>query len=298
MGDLTVGLKIDVDTHVGLLKGVPALVRVLHEYGISASFYVAMGPDCSGRAIRRIFTQKGFLQKMRRTKAGSMYGLRTVLYGTLLPPPLIGCRNGALLRWVADQGHEVGPHGWDHIRWHDYIRRMPRPKVEADIGRFLGAYRFVFGELPLGCAAPGWQCSENTLEIQCEQGLQYSADTRGESIFRPLVRGKALDCLQIPTTLPTLDELIGSDELATNDPAEYLLERIAPGQLNVYTLHAEVEGMAYMPTFRKLLEGLLSRGARFAKLCDLSAEAGDVPNCGFEPREIPGRAGTVCCQIT
>jgi undecaprenyl phosphate-alpha-L-ara4FN deformylase len=299
MQDLTIGLKVDVDTHVGLTKGVPALVHMLAEYGISASFYVSMGPDNSGRVVRRVFTQKGFLAKMRRTRAGSMYGWRTPLYGTLLPAPLIGCVNGPLLRWIADAGHEVGPHGWDHVRWHDYIRRMPRHKVAMEIARFMGAFEYAFGSRPLGCAAPGWQCSADTLELQFRQGLRYGADTRGHSIFLPIVHGAPLPYPQIPTTLPTLDELLGSAELGDTDPARYLLERVRPGQLNVYTLHAEVEGLSQMPAFRRLIEGLLERGARFAKLCDLAeaARADDIPPGGFEPREIPGRAGVVVCQV-
>ena len=110
--------------------------------------------------------------------------------------------------------------------------------------------------------------------------------------------GAPLPYPQIPTTLPTLDELLGSAELGETDPAEYLLERIKPGQLNVYTLHAEVEGLSQIPVFRRLIEGLLARGARFAKLCDLAEEArrGDIPPGRFEPREMPGRAGVVVRQ--
>ena len=298
MQDLTIGLKVDVDTHVGLIKGVPALVATLAEYGISASFYVAMGPDNSGRVVRRVFTQQGFLAKMRRTKAGSMYGWRTPLYGTLLPAPMIGCVNGPLLQWIAEAGHEVGPHGWDHVRWHDSIRKMPRQKVAMEIARFMGAFEYAFGSRPLGCAAPGWQCSEDSLEIQAKHGLHYSADTRGHSIFLPIVGGAPLPYPQIPTTLPTLDELCGSAELGETDAAEHLLALIKPGQLNVYTLHAEVEGMSYMATFRRLLEGLLARGARFAKLCEIAgeAQAGEIPPGRFEAREIPGRAGVVVVQ--
>jgi peptidoglycan/xylan/chitin deacetylase (PgdA/CDA1 family) len=299
MQDITIGLKVDVDTHVGLMRGVPALAQALNEYGVQASFYVAMGPDNSGRAVRRVFTQRNFLRKMLRTRAAGTYGLKTTLYGTLLPGPLIGCANGHILRWLEGLGHEVGPHGWDHIRWHDYIRHMPASKVEMEIDRFVGAYRFVFDRRPVGSAAPGWQCSEASLLAMYKMGLQYSADTRGVSIFLPIVDGKPLPFPQIPTTLPTLDELIGSPELAGADPADYLLDRILPGQLNIYTLHAEFEGMAHMPIFRRVIEGLLARGARFAKLCDLAAEAqrGEIPAGHFEPREIPGRAGFVVCQV-
>ncbi|MGQ9920981.1 MAG: 4-deoxy-4-formamido-L-arabinose-phosphoundecaprenol deformylase, partial [Desulfobacca sp.] len=74
---MRLALKIDVDTLVGLQEGVPALLRVLAARGIRASFFVAMGPDHSGRAIRRLFTHKGFWQKMRRTGAPRLYGLKT-----------------------------------------------------------------------------------------------------------------------------------------------------------------------------------------------------------------------------
>ena len=46
------GLKVDVDTWQGFREGVPALLQVLGERGIKASFYVALGPDHSGRARR------------------------------------------------------------------------------------------------------------------------------------------------------------------------------------------------------------------------------------------------------
>ena len=70
----------------GARQGVPRLTRMLDEReGVTATFFIAMGPDNSGRAILRVFKNPGFLTKMRRTRAVSMYGLRTVLSGTLLP---------------------------------------------------------------------------------------------------------------------------------------------------------------------------------------------------------------------
>src|SRR6516164_3285676 len=82
---MEVALKVDVDTHQGLAEGLPRLRRVLERERATASFYVAMGPDNSGRAILRVFHNRGFLKKMLRTKAVSMYGLRTILSGTILP---------------------------------------------------------------------------------------------------------------------------------------------------------------------------------------------------------------------
>ena len=84
----TISLRVDVDTLEGSLAGIPTLLRLLDKHRMRASFYFSFGPDNSGKAIRRIF-RKGFLAKMRRTNATKLYGLKTMLYGVLLPAPII-----------------------------------------------------------------------------------------------------------------------------------------------------------------------------------------------------------------
>ena len=96
------GLKVDVDTLRGYREGVPNLLGLLEELSVKASFFFSMGPDNSGKALVRVF-RPGFLEKMRRTSAVSTYGWRTLLYGTLLPAPLIvesapGIKDGEKLR--------------------------------------------------------------------------------------------------------------------------------------------------------------------------------------------------------
>ena len=80
-----VALKIDVDTYVGTRDGVPVLLDLLARHNARGTFYFCLGPDHTGRALRRIFTHKGFLQKALRSGAPSAYGLKTMLYGVLLP---------------------------------------------------------------------------------------------------------------------------------------------------------------------------------------------------------------------
>ena len=94
---MQIALKIDVDTLRGTREGVPALVRVLHQAGAGATFLFSLGPDHTGRAIRRVF-RKGFLGKVSRTSVLEHYGLRTLMYGTLLPGPDIGRRAGEQMR--------------------------------------------------------------------------------------------------------------------------------------------------------------------------------------------------------
>ena len=113
-------LKIDVDTFRGTREGVPALLEVLRRRGAGATFLFSLGPDRTGRAIRRVL-RPGFLSKVSRTSVLEHYGIRTLLYGTLLPGPDIGRRCAPLLREVADRGFETGIHCWDHVRWQDFV---------------------------------------------------------------------------------------------------------------------------------------------------------------------------------
>jgi len=108
-----IALKIDVDTDRGTREGVPRLVDLLQRMGARATFLFSVGPDHTGRAIRRVF-RRGFFGKVRRTSVVQHYGVKTLLYGTLLPGPHIGKRNGALMRDVASRGFEVGVHEGVH----------------------------------------------------------------------------------------------------------------------------------------------------------------------------------------
>ena len=127
-------LKIDVDTYQGLRSGVPRLLDGLGARSIPASVFVSMGPDNSGRAIRRLFTKKGFAGKMMRSNALRLYGLRTALYGTLLPAPQIARSFPDILRRVVAEGHELGVHGWDHVTWHDRLFKLG----ESEVSKLLG----------------------------------------------------------------------------------------------------------------------------------------------------------------
>src|SRR5438093_13580498 len=103
-------VKVDVDTRIGLREGVPRLLELLRRYDVRGRFFVSFGPDHSGRAIRRIWRQS-FLLKMLRTNPLRLYGLKTLLSGTLLPSAPIGTENPDLLRAIIADGHELGIHG-------------------------------------------------------------------------------------------------------------------------------------------------------------------------------------------
>ena len=210
----TIALKVDVDTYVGTRDGVPQLLKIFDRFGIKATFYFSLGPDNSGKAIRRIF-RKGFLKKMLRTRAPSMYGLRTMLYGTLLPAPSIGKQLPDVLRSVREAGHEAGIHCWDHVKWHDYLSRFPKETTFKELDLAGTIFNEIFGCPALTTAAPGWTVTADSLEIQDSLGLTYCSDSRGYSPFMPSMNGRTFKALQIPSTLPTMDELLGAKASST-----------------------------------------------------------------------------------
>jgi undecaprenyl phosphate-alpha-L-ara4FN deformylase len=291
-----VAIKVDVDTYAGTRDGVPRLLDIMERAGIKATFYFSMGPDNSGKAIRRIFTRKGFLQKMLRTGAPGVYGIRTMLYGTLLPAPQIAASFPEMLTRTKALGHETGVHCWDHVLWHDFLPRLPMDKVAAQLGLATELFQRITGERPTTTAAPGWTVSAASLQLQDSLGLDFCSDSRGYAPFYPVFQGKRYNTLQIPSTWPTLDEILGSDGIDGQNVNDFYLSRLRDG-LNVHTIHAEMEGGIMAASFIALIERLREKGARFVTLGEAAAaHRKAAPDAELAMGELPGRAGLVAIQ--
>ena len=299
MTDKLLALKIDVDTWRGTREGVPRLLEILKRHQAGATFLFSVGPDHTGRAIKRVF-RKGFLQKVSRTSVVEHYGVRTLLYGTLLPGPDIGWREAALLRQVAAAGHEVGIHCWDHIRWQDHVVRQSAEWTGSEMRRAAERFAEVFGQPARTHGAAGWQMNAAAYDCERELGFDYASDGRGSGPYLPVDEsGEVCGVPQLPTTLPTLDELIGIDGLTQDNVDRHLLALTAgdtPAQ--VYTLHAELEGMRLAPVFVRLLEGWRAQGYRLVSCRDLfdSLDAARLPRHRVAYGEIAGRSGRLALQ--
>ncbi len=288
-------LKIDVDTLRGTQEGVPRLASLLRRLGIPATFLFSLGPDHTGRALRRIF-RRGFLGKVRRTSVASHYGLRTLLYGTLLPGPDIGKLCQAQMLAVADQGFDVGVHAFDHVKWQDGVARASFAWTARQLEHAVERFEKIFGFSPKSHGAAGWQMNTHVPMLEWQFGFQVASDTRGRSPFLPEGGG----VMQMPTTLPTLDELIGVDGATVRDATRRLIEnsRTTNYRDQVFTLHAELEGGAYLGEFEALLISWREAGFEFRTLAD-AARALDresLPVCRIGAHSLEGRAGTLSCQ--
>src|ERR1700678_3010070 len=166
-----ISLKGDVDALRGTREGVPRLVSLFKEYAVGATFYFSVGPDHTGRAMRRVF-RKGFAQKVARTSVLKHYGLKTLMYGVLLPGPDIGREAGDEMRRVRDAGFEVGLHTYDHVRWQDTVARADARWTRVEMERGIEAFERVFGAIPRSHAAAGWQINGYGLALEKEYGFR------------------------------------------------------------------------------------------------------------------------------
>ena len=292
-GKIFLAIKIDIDTLKGYLEGLPRLLDILKAHDVRASVFFSMGPDNSGKAIRRVF-RKGFIRKMFRTKAPTAYGLKTLLYGTLLPAPMIAASNPDLIRRTADEGHDCGIHSWDHVYWQDNLPDLSREQISAELERAFSQFEDYAHFRPESCAAPGWQVTPESLSVQDSLRLKYCSDSRGYSPFIPEMGDTTFRTPQIPSTLPTLDEILG--DVKPENVSEYYAKSLRVG-LNVHTIHTEMEGGMMHWTFSEFLDRCRDMGVSFLTLKDAVKKVSKFPKCKIEMGEIPGRSGNVALQL-
>ena len=148
------------------------------------------------------------------------------------------------------------------MRWQDGVADADAAWTRAEMQRACERYTDIFGTPPLVHGAAGWQMNVHALRLTQRLGFEYCSDGRGTHPHLPVWNGELIRCPQLPTTLPTMDELIGRDGITEDNVAAHLLERTRepPPAGHVFTLHAELEGMRLAPAFEQLLVGLEGAG--------------------------------------
>lgn len=295
---MQLAIKIDVDTDRGTRIGVPQLLTLFARSNIKATFLFSLGPDNTGRAIKRIL-RPGFLKKVRRTGVVGTYGLATLLNGVLWPGPHIAKRNAAIMQLTQALGHEVGIHCYDHIHWQDNVQKMSEKAVQEEFNRALTAFHDTFGFAAKTAGAAGWQANAYSFAAYDQAKLAYASDVRGNGAFYPRIGQQVFKTLQIPSALPTLDELLGLPEHPLSTLTEFYLAQLQPDQPNILTIHAELEGMAYLSWFSDFLKTLQAKNMEIIPVAAVAAQVlaapEKIPVRDVIQASIPGRSGLLAC---
>jgi peptidoglycan/xylan/chitin deacetylase (PgdA/CDA1 family) len=296
MPQYTIAIKVDVTSYAATRDGVPRLLDIMAKAGVKGTFYFSMGPDTSGKGVLRIFTRKGYLGKLFRSGIPSPLTLPSMLYGTLLLPPMIGASFPHILERCASEGHEVGIHSWDYNKWFDYLPWLPKHLTAMELGRASALFEEILGHRAHTTAAPGWSVSEASLEVQDAMKLDYCSDCRGRAPFFPIWEGRRFATLQVPTTLPTMDELLDQPGVNLDNITDQYLSLLTPG-VNILGINALLEGGALSRLFVNLLARLQQCQASFVTLGEIAAAHRDsAENQPIVMAKVPGFPGLAAIQ--
>lgn len=296
-----ISIRVDIDTLVGLKKGVPKLLKLFDDHGIKVTFFCVMGPDTMGQHAHR-FKKKGYFRRILRANPFKLirsYGIAPFFYGTLLPSPLIGRNHPDLLKAIVAKGHELGIHGFNHAGWADHYSEYDQARVDDEWSQTIEAFRHVFGSDPESSAAPNWRSHERLFKVEDKAKILYASDMRGFFPFRPKVDRKISATLQIPVTLPCTHELkqfdIPKEQIASN-----IISELQPG-INVWTIHDWYEGLNEGHFVSDFIRMAKEKGYRFVTMKEIAKtllkKSASIPVCRLEDRPVNGGIGTVTWQV-
>jgi len=253
------GIKVDVDTYAGMKNGVPRLLEIFEDFDIKGTFFLSMGPDASGRAILQLIRNPHFLKKMIRTNAVGLYGLRTALYGTLLPSPMIALSFPAIVQQIMSKGHEVQFHAWDHRRWQDEVHIKSIEWIRDWFEKGIHAFTKLTGQSPSAFGAPAWLIDERVLNVLGDYPFDYLSCTRAK---KPFIHEK-VGLIEIPSDLPCFEEV------GVHAGISSITSILKDDNIHVLPVHAEVEGGIWSEYFIALLEQIKMMNYRITTLSEI-----------------------------
>ena len=232
------------------------------------------------------------------------YGFPTLMYGTALPAPDIGHRCARIMTEAKTAGFETAVGCWNHQRWQRQIESANATWTATEMQRAHQRYKEIFGCDSPGHGAASWQMNIHALRLTQRFGYRWASDCRGSHAFVPIWNGEPIHCPQLPTTLPTFDELIGNDGHTAENVHQHLLKLTAiaqPSMRNtgqVFSFNADHQRLKLDVALGNLLAGWAEQGH---EICSLGLLRDDLdfaalPRHELTFRTVPGRAGLLLSQ--
>ncbi|MFQ6127024.1 MAG: polysaccharide deacetylase family protein, partial [Candidatus Heimdallarchaeota archaeon] len=217
------------------------------------------GPDRTGRNLFHIHQRKTLFLKTPQIRR---YGLKQILYGLLLPAPLMETQKD-IIKEIVRKGHEVGLHGYDHYRWANYFHIMSKEEIDSYIQKGIQILTRILGRRPVGFASPSFKWSPSSLLVQNRWGFIYSSDIRGNAAFYPHIGKITLKTLQIPISEPLIEELMLAS-ISESKVIDFLRKKLKLKKLRTKTFVTIYIHAGYECIFKKnLLRAILIDVQRF-----------------------------------
>lgn len=242
---MRIALAIVVEDSCGYREGLPAILHLLDQYNIRASFFFSLGFDNTGLAIKQLFRPRVLFSQLPWQQK---------LRGTLLPPRALSRHYADSLLTVDATGHDCGIASFDTQVWQEQAitadERWTRRQLDWAVEAFAGK----LGRRPKFHAAAGQVLNAGLLRYESEHQM-VGIDCRGRTAFYPEYQGYTGHSPQLPVTLPTIEQLLQDSEVNPDNVHEYLFSesQLVPPQGHLMLVRAAFEGRQWLAILEKLL---------------------------------------------
>lgn len=243
----------------------------------TVSLWLAMGQTSPTPVSRGEF---GVVAAGRLLDLFDRHGIRTTWFipGITIDSFETDCRE------VAERGHEIGHHGYDHVS----PSGLDREQEFDQLRRGNDAIERITGRRARGYRSPAWDLSPSSVELLLREGFVYDSSMMGHDYLpyrartgdlaepgRPLERGVETALWELPVSwsaddFPHFEYFRGGGLRAASAVLENWLEdfrylqEICDRGVMTYTLHPFVIGRGHrMRMLDRLLITLAEEGARF-----------------------------------
>jgi peptidoglycan/xylan/chitin deacetylase (PgdA/CDA1 family) len=293
-------LRIDVDTFEGLTQGVPKILDILRQYDIKASFYCTMGREVdlvtslrhkirSDRVLSD-FSNKNLHQTRELVQQlglrGSLSEISTMLMKnpislinegrrlskSFLLPKKIGREGGDILKQIADEKHEIGPHGYIHIKWSG----INLAEMTEEFEEMISEYFHIFKRHPKSWCSPFGTLNDDVVRLTEKYQIAVNSYLGGTEIFHPIIDGRQCNHIMVPVTtcatvtkkgikqfVPLLQHFksVGLSDFATLKRSKQIIEEnMRKNKWASTFVHAEFEGLERPDLFRDIVKFVKNKG--------------------------------------
>jgi len=241
-----ISLKVDVEDSSGFREGLPAILDLLEQYQLKATFFFSTGYDNTGLRIRNLFQPRILSRQLPIVQK---------TYGLLLPPVSLSKKFRHLMQECAAAGHDIGLKGFDSVTWQSQAINAGEGWVRSQLQWAIENFDTVFGKKPSLSSVPANVVNVFQLKQLDEYGFDAAFDTRGKVPYYPDYQDYQGSTLQIPVTLPSIEALILQPEVTMDNVHEYLFVE-SQKQLpygHVYEVRAAYEGRQWLPVLEKMI---------------------------------------------
>lgn len=291
-----IALKIDVDTLSAIESGVPRLAQLLQERACGATFFWSLGQEKNGTFLRPARGLKRFpgagLQPLKQR-----FGWQALLRGSLWPSATLRKKALTAMRGLQSAGFEHGVRPAQNYQWQHQIAAWTPAETMNTLQADIAQFSRVTGVQPVAFSAKSWQGNRGMYRAEAIAGFDFSCDTRGATPFFPVSNAEISRCVQLPVTLPMLEE-IQADAGVNRVDVVLALTAKESHFAHVYNAAADFDGIQALEDFARLLDGWLAQGYQIVSLGEVHRHLNLADVAYHEVEYLPceGRYGLLATQ--